>query len=80
MNKQIDSLDLQAESEAKSISNSNHDLKIRLKKNNIAPCELVKIESRKRCRHRNGRQIDLIKQKLIELGKTKRKMLSPIQL
>ncbi len=38
------------------------------KSSTISPAMLLHVLSRKKCRHRNSRQVDLIKQKFIVLG------------
>lgn len=73
MNKQIDQFDNDALAEsiaiAKAYKPHTMDFGGRLRKTHIVPCDLLHIKSRKRCRYRNPRQIDLIKQRLKELGK-----------
>lgn len=75
MNKRIDEYDIAAETENLAIKNSNHQRNTFYNKKSsgspsIAPCELRKIESRKHCRHRNSRQVDLIKKRWLDIGKT----------
>ncbi len=38
------------------------------KSSTISPAMLLHVLSRKKCRHRNSRQVDLVKQKFIVLG------------
>ena len=39
------------------------------KSSTISPAMLLHVLSRKRCRHRNSRQVDLIKEKFVMLGR-----------
>jgi len=65
MKRQIDRFDIEAEAEAQAISKAYNphtiDFGIRKKSNHTGPI-IVRKQSRKKPRHRNSRQIDLVKQ------------------
>lgn len=72
--KQMIDYEIQAEKEGVAIKNRfdphTRDFGVRKhKSSSVSPAMLLHVLSRKRCRHRNTRQVDLVKQKFIVMGK-----------